>query len=622
MRKIGLSLAICACVNACSAPDAPTNFRDLNKNGLLDAYEDSSRTVDDRVEDLLAQMTIAEKAGQMFINRAIVNPDASLEYKAVGGPRRLHAPDAIDQRMMSHFNIFDIHGDPENLARWHNNLQSYAQDHTRLGIPVTIASDPRHHFGTSIFAFDATGFSQFPDTLGFAAIGDAALVERFADIVREEYIAVGIRLALHPQIDLATEPRWSRINGGFGESADLSAEIAAAYVRGLQTARLGGQSVAAMTKHFPGGGPQNEGLDPHFDFQKGQIYPGNLFDYHLQPFVAAIEAGTASMMTYYGIPVGQTSEDVAMAFNRDIVTGLLRDKYGYDGIICADWGVITDIAIGDGVIWPARAWGVEHLDRKARVKKALDAGIDQFGGETATDLIVELATEGAISQQRIDASVRRVLRQKFVLGLFDEPFVDIKAVVEKLGRLEYFQLGHETQRRSLTLLKNADGVLPLESDNFKVFVDNLNAAEVAPFADVVHAPEDADFAIVRIETPWYPVETDNPIARGFHHGDLNFKGERRQELLDLAATVPTIFVIYLDRPAVIPDITASSVALLGEYGASDRAVAEVLFGVANPEGKLPFEMPSSMQAVREQMPDVPGDSKDPLFEYGFGLSYE
>lgn len=414
---------------ACLHEQPVVDYRDLNKNERLDVYEDVRQPTEARVDDLLSQMTVAEKAGLMFIYRTTVNDDGRLDYLAATGPERLHAVSNIEQRKLNHFNVGDIPEDLATFAKWQNALQEYAETETRLGIPVTIASDPRHHFSTNIYAFTSSGFSQFPETLGPGAINDLDLVARFAEIVREEYVAVGIRLALHPQVDLATEPRWPRINGGYGEDASLSADIAGAYVRGLQGSTLSATSVATMTKHFPGGGPQNEGLDPHFEFQTGQVYPGQNFDYHLAPFEAAIEAGTAAIMPYYGIPVGQTSEDVAMAFNKDIITGLLREKYGYDGVICTDWGVITDITIGDNIPWAARAWGVEDLGRAERVGKVLEAGIDQFGGESAAELIVELHDSGRLSEARIDQSARRILRQKFDLGLFDDPYVDI-AVIE------------------------------------------------------------------------------------------------------------------------------------------------------------------------------------------------
>ena len=151
-------------------------------------------------------------------------------------------------------------------------------------------------------------FSQWPEPIGLAATGDAALVQQFGDIARQEYLAVGIRVALHPMADLATEPRWARINGTFGEDAELASRMVSAYIRGFQGEKLGPHSVACMTKHFPGGGPQKDGEDPHFSYGKDQVYPGNNFDYHLIPFEAAFQAGTAQIMPYYGMPVGTPSK--------------------------------------------------------------------------------------------------------------------------------------------------------------------------------------------------------------------------------------------------------------------------------------------------------------------------
>lgn len=599
-----------------------TAYRDLNDNDKLDAYEDLNQPVEARVNDLLAQMSLEEKAGMLFINGAPVNDDGSLEPKAgASGPaaRMKSATENMNTLKMTHFNIWSIPNDPAVFAGWYNRLQQYAEK-TRLGIPVTIASDPRHHFSNNIFSMSAEGFSQFCETLGFGAIGDEDLVRRFADIARQEYLAIGIREALHPQIDLATEPRWARISGGFGEDAEMTAKIVKAYILGMQGEALGEHSVACMTKHFPGGGPQNEGLDPHFEFQKGQIYPGNNFDYHLIPFEAAFEAGTAAIMPYYGVPVGQTDEDVAMSYNKTIITGLLREKYQYDGVVCTDWGLITDSQMGPDVVWPARAWGVEHLSEADRVLKILEAGVDQFGGENCPELVVQLVKEGRLSEERIDASVKRLLRQKFLLGLFDNPFVDETKVKDIVGKAEFRQLGIESQQRAMTLLKNDGKALPL-GEGLKVYIENIDSATVAAFATVVKTPKEADFAIIRLNAPWYPVETRNPFARGFHHGDLDFKGAEKAKILSLLKTVPTIVDIYLDRPAVIPEIAATSKALLANFGASDQALCEVLFGKAKPGGKLPFELPASMEAVRNQKPDVPRDSENPLFEYGFGLAY-
>ncbi len=571
------------------------DFRDLNKNGKLDVYEDPRQPVEARVEDLIRQMTLEEKAGLLFINGTVVNEDSSIEDKpGAQGPRA--AVTQIITKQMNHFNLWQIPG-ARVVARWYNKLQCFAEQ-TRLGIPITIASDPRNHFTRNIFSMAAIDFSQWCETLGFGAIREAELVKNFAEIVRKEYLAVGIRVALHPQIDLATEPRWPRISGTFGEDAYLTARLAKAYIEGLQGESLGAESVACMTKHFPGGGPQNEGLDPHFDFQKGQIYPGHNFDYHLIPFEAAFAAKTAAIMPYYGVPIDQTDENVAMSFNKAIITGLLREKYQFDGVICTDWGLISDVYMPN-TIWPARAWGVEHLSEVERVEKALDAGVDQFGGESYPEHVIELVKTERLSEERIDQSVWRLLRLKFQLGLFDRPFVDETKLPLVIGNPDSVAAGLASQRRAMTLLKNEEHVLPLKGQ-LKIFVKNIAPSIAAQYAEVVETPEASDFAILRLDTPWVPIATKNNFARGFHHGDLDFKGQAKADILDLLQRVPTIVVIYLDRPAVIPEINHSAKALLADYGASDIAVLDVIFGKVKPEGKLPFELPSSMDDNRLQ----------------------
>lgn len=598
-------------------------YRDLNKNNKLDVYEDIQQSVDARIEDLLTQMTLEEKAGMMFINEAPVSQDADPQGRVnLTGPaaRMATVVENMNALKMTHFNIWDIPADPSIFATWYNRTQEAAEK-TRLGIPITIASDPRHHLGKNVIGMSSTGFSQFCEMPGFAAIGDENLVKQFADIVRQEYMAIGIREALHPQIDLATEPRWARISGNFSEDAKLTARLVKPYIMGLQTSDLS-SGVACMTKHFPGGGPQKEGLDPHFAFQKGQIYPGKNFDYHLIPFEAAFQAGTAAIMPYYGVPTDQTNENVGMSYNKTIITQLLRKKYKYDGVVCTDWGLISDVPMGPGVVWDARAWGVEKLSPAERVYKIIDAGCDQFGGENKPDLVVQLVKEGKLSESRIDESMRRLLRQKFELGLFDQPFVDDKNVPLVIGRPEAKALGEKTQKISMTLLKNDKALLPLKKQKHKVYIENIDSATVAQYATVVSSPKEADFAIIRINTPWYPVETKNPFAASFHHGDLDFKGKEKDKIMALLKTVPTIVDIYLDRPAVIPEIAGGAAALIADYGASDKSVCEVLFGNAQPQGKLPFELPSSMEAVKNQKTDVPYDSVNPLYKFGFGLSYK
>lgn len=602
-------------------------FRDLNKNGNLDIYEDLRRQVSQRVEDLLSQMTLEEKAGCMFITMISMKPDGSVSEKpSLSDPfslMMLPASDMLFRKNMNHFNILYGTGKRE-MAIWYNNIQKLAE-RTRLGIPVTIASDPRNHFSVNPLAAALAGdFSMFPEPIGLAAIGDSATAARFADIARQEYLATGIRIALHPMADLATEPRWGRINGTFGEDANLSAKLTYAYIKGFQGDTLGPRSVACMTKHFSGGGPQKEGIDPHFKVQKGQVYPGNNFKYHLIPFEAAFRAGTASIMPYYGIPTDQASENVAFAFNKDIITGLLRNTYNFDGIVCTDWGVLTDWKVFGFTIMPARAWGMTDATVDQRAEKVLKAGCDMFGGEAIPDVIVKLVKDGRISETIIDSAVRRILKLKFVLGLFDNPFVDIEKAAEIVGNPEFKAAAEKAQRKSVVLLKNdtlmSKPVLPL-SKGLKLYPVNIDPAVVSEFGIVAGKPEDADFAIVRLKAPSYPLKGTGILGRLFSSGDLDFKGREKQQILDILKKVPSIVDIYLDRPAVIPEIAAASKGLFANFGASDRALLDIVFGVCQPVGRLPFELPSSMDAVRKQKEDLPYDSENPLFNFGFGLKY-
>jgi beta-glucosidase len=228
-------------------------------------YRDASLPVDKRVQDLLERMTMEEKAGQLF--QQIINM----------GPNGTYAngtTETVKGQFMTHFNLHGSITDVRMYAEWYNSLQELALQ-TRLGIPITLSSDPRHAFTNNVgTGFVAESFSQWPESLGLAAIGDAELVETFADIARQEYMAIGLRSSLHPQIDLATEPRWARIGGTMGESANLTAELVVAYIKGFTHGEFGTQSVTTVTKHFPGSGPVEGGEDSHFVYGKNATYPG------------------------------------------------------------------------------------------------------------------------------------------------------------------------------------------------------------------------------------------------------------------------------------------------------------------------------------------------------------
>ena len=584
---------------------------------MVQPYQDSSNSVENRVEDLLARLSVQDKAGLMFHDIIMIGPGGQLisSDSTFGRPA---TEVAIRDMRLNHFNLAGQVDDVRELVAWHNRVQELALA-TGPGIPVTLSTDPRHAFSNNPGTEALAGaFSQWPQSLGFAALGDAALMERYADIARQEYLAGGIRVGLHPQIDLATEPRWARIGMTFGEDADLTPRLVTAYIRGFQGAELGSASVATMTKHFPGGGPQQDGEDPHFAYGREQVYPGGQIEYHLKPFRAAIAAGTSQIMPYYGMPVGTDWEEVGFAFSHGVITDLLRNELGYDGIVCTDWGLISDSVIMDQPM-PARAWGVEHLSELDRAEKIIDAGCDQFGGESRPELVVELVRSGRVTEERIDQSVRRLLREKFVLGLFDEPFLDVDRAVATIGRADFVAEGEAAQRAAVVRLTTADSgpaTLPLGTDQ-AVYSENISSAAAARLGRAVDDPAVADLAVLRLNAPYEP--RPGGFEAFFHAGSLEFPAAERDRIVAICERVPTIIVLFLDRPAIVPEIAEAAAALLVEFGARDDAVVDLLLGEAQARGRLPFDLPSSTKAVTDSRSDVPYDTANPLFRFGDGI---
>lgn len=589
----------------------------IRHRAIDELVETPSSSIDDRVADLLSRMSLEDKCG-LFFHTLVGVGDPDEPHPMFGFPA---VRDLIESGI-THFNILGSAPDGRQFAKWHNDIQRIALARP-LAIPVTFSTDPRHHFTDNPMTQMMAGpFSQWPEPLGLAAIGSEELVETFADIARQEYLATGIRVALHPQVDLATEPRWARISATFGEDADLTCRLVASYLRGFQCAEFGAESVSTMTKHFSGGGPQKDGTDPHFSSGREQIYPGGNFAYHLKPFEAAIAAGTRQMMPYYGMPVGTEYEEVGFGFNEAIITGLLRERLGFDGIVCTDWGLIVDHPDA-GDIGVARAWGVEHLSVPERVLKAIEAGVDQFGGEECVDVLVALVRDGRVSEARIDESARRLLREKFLLGLFDDPFVDEDAAAITIGRKDFRAAGLQAQRDALTLLTNRNApsgspTLPLRR-GIRVYAEGISHETLSAYATPVHAPTDADVAVLRVQAPYEP--GGEGFAAFFHQGSLQFDGERLGHLIGICRQVPTVVDVYLDRPAVVAEIADSAAGLIANFGVTEGALLSVLFGDSPPLGRLPFDLPRSDAAVIASHSDVAFDTEDPVFRFGHGLRY-
>lgn len=607
-------------------PAADFAWRDLNGNGRLDPYEDPRLTPAERTADLLPRLSLEEKAGLMFHTVIEAGPDGTL-LETPGALSKSPTSTVVLGKRMNHFNVHAL-GRARDAARWANALQRLAAE-TPHGIPVTISTDPRHgFFENEGMSFAAGSFSQWPEPIGLATLGEDDIRE-FADIARREYLAVGIRMALHPQVDLASEPRWGRQLHTFGSDPERTARAVAAYIEGFQGAAIGAGSVACVTKHFPGGGPQQDGEDAHFPYGREQVYPGGAFDVHLGPFRTAIEAGTAGMMPYYGMPVGlerngEPIEAVGFGYNRQIVNGLLRDELGFDGIVVTDWELLND-NVAQGQVLPAKAWGVEHLTPAERILTVLDAGCDQFGGEECVDLLVELVRSGRVSESRIDESARRLLELKFRLGLFDDPFVDEDAAEDVVGCDEFRSAGFRAQADAVVVLRNAgrggSPLLPLApSADRRVYVEGMSRGEASALGVVVDTPEEADLAVLRIAAPFDPRD-DLLFESRFRQGSLEFRPGLIARLSRIAASVPVVLDVTLDRPAILTPLVPLSSVLLATFGTSDAALAAALTGDVVPRGILPFEIPRSMDAVRDSREDVPNDTADPLFPVGFSVPF-
>lgn len=609
-------------------------FRDLNKNGSLDKYEDWRLSVEVRVADLLAQMTDEEKTGLMVHaslmgftgpGGAVLDAPAAPRPGSPGGfrpPRRAGVEpmspasptDLVVRRNVRWILVRPAPGQPPDVtARFHNNMQEIAEG-SRLGIPIAFSSDPRHSGQQSAAGVAGTAgptISQWPEQIGFAAIGSANAVREFGHIAAEEYRAMGLAVALSPMADVVTEPRWNRISGTFGEDAQLAAQLVKAYVEGFQGRQLSPTSVLTVTKHFPGDGPVKDGLDPHNDYGQWQVYPGNNLEYHLRPFKAAFEAGTGAIMPAYAIPVGK--DTVGMAFSKIIITDMLRGQYGFDGVVITDW--LRNMP-----------WGVEGLTEKQRQQRIVDAGCDQIGGDNDPKYLTELVREGAISKARLNQSARRLLKPLFQLGLFENPYVDAERAKTIVASEDFVRAGQHAQTKSVVLLKNERDFLPLKKGP-RLYVEGLRREIAARYGAVVDDPKGADAAVIRVNAPYAVHQGGGSFFPGAKEGTLAFSGAENARELDaikrlVASGTPTVVCMYMDRPAVLSEFIGDARAVFAHFNVNDEALLDLITGRVSPTGKLPFDLPRDMESVTRQKEDVPHDLGNPLFRFGFGLSYK
>ena len=574
-------------------------------------------TAQTRADELLSRMTMEEKAGLLFHAMASIGPGGKVlgadDEPGVGGPTR-----QLIEAGISHFALMGP-ASPEDIARWHNEAQDIARQN-RLAVPITVSSDPRHgFFSNPATGAAANGFSQWPEHLGLAAVRDAGLVREHAEIVRQELTAVGIRVALGPTLDVASDPRWARTLGTFGAHPEVVSSLSQAYIEGLRGTSPA-EEVAAMIKHFPGGGAQKDGEDPHFPYGREQVWPGNRFNDHLQPFIDALRLGVTQIMPYYGMPVGlelngRPVEEVGFAFNGQIINELLRGQLGFEGIVCTDFTLVTDGHVF-GAPMRARAWGLEHLDREERVLAILNAGCDQLGGEASPELVVQLVADGRLSEARLNESARRILTEKFRLGLFDHAEVDVDAVASRVGTSTNRTKGLAAQRSSIVVTDDAESFLPL-TEGINVYAPGIDPATLTRYARVAPSPVEADVALIRIDAPFE--ERTEGMELFFRAGSLDFSASELERLSDLQGKVPTIVNVFLDRPALLGQLSRQVQAVTVDFGASDEALLDVIFGRAKRRATLPFEIAESMEQVTSRREDVSFEDMAPQYPYGHGI---
>lgn len=607
-------------------------FRDLDRDGKLSPFEDWRLDPQARAADIVGRMTVVEKAGAVLHGTAPVQGgpmSAGPAYDAQAAEvliLRGHVTSMITRMAIA----------PVDFAKENNRLQAIAAQ-GRLGIPLTISSDPRNHFqvvaGASVAA---AGFSQWPEPLGLGALDDADLTRRFAAQVRAEYRAVGITMALSPQADLATEPRWPRNNGTFGEdAAKVSAQVKA-YVQGLQGADRGlaPGGVATVVKHWVGYGAQVDGYDGHNHYGRFTDFTKGGFDQHVAAFQGAFEAGVTGVMPTYtiqnGLSInGKPVEPLGGGYSRQMLTDLLRQTHRFRGLVLSDWGITNDCnescLTGNPPQSPrdiAMPWGVEGLTKPQRFATGMLAGIDQFGGVEDNGPVLEALKSGLLPEKRLDEAVSRIMTLKFQLGLFENPFVDAAAAGTVFNKPDIQAQSRAAQAMALVVLENRLGRPMLATKGGRrLFLHGVDpqAALAAGFTPVDNAGQ-ADLALIRLAAPYQTLHPGYFFGRMQHEGDLDFKeGDAGLALLrQVAGKVPVIVAVYLDRPAILTNIKPHASVLIGEFGASDAALFDALTGKTEPKGRLPFALPSDMDSVRAQSPSLPLDIANPLYPAGAG----
>lgn len=593
-------------------------FRDLDHDGVLAPFEDWRLSPSERATDLVSRLTTEEKVGLLL--HGTLQATGPWGIAGHGEDYDLEKYDDLIARRFISAAISRLSIAPRELARRHNELQRIAAA-TRFSIPLSISTDPRNHFAELVgVSNQSEGFTKFPEFLGVGATNDPTLARAVGDVVRREYRAVGFHVALSPQADLATEPRWSRALGTFGANPARVSALAGAYVAGAQGGESGlhDESIACVVKHWVGYGASRDGFDGHNYYGRFTAFPAGRFQDHVDAFAGVFAVKVAGVMPTYTIAEGlvvdgEPVEPVGGGYSKVLLTDLLRNKIGYEGMILSDWAITKNANSATLTGVPAQGpqdiampWGVEDLSRPERYAKLMNAGIDQIGGEDDPQPMLDAIEQGLVSMARIDDAARRVLEQKFALGLFENPFVDEALVDAVVGCAEHVALAQRVQRASLVALGGDD--VSLRSGD-RVYAPDLDAAVLSArgFTPVTE-PSDATVAVLRMHTPFEILHPNFFFGSMMHEGSLEFQSDDPQvvRLREVAAQVPTIAVIFCDRPPTVGLVDELASRLVAEYGVSDDVIVDALRDDEQLTGVAPMTRPLSMAEVESH----PGDQHD------------
>ena len=593
-------------------------FKDLNDNGVLDAYEDWRLSPQERAENLLSLMTAEQKAAQMVHLTLVTQKDSWFNKNNVGFAlvyEYIFEPEEEEDGEESDETQTPI-SSARNAAMRTNEIQELSES-SELGIPVIFSMDTE---AGAAFVKDAT---YLPDEINQGAAGDAELVTRLNEVLKEELMAVGVRMALSPDADLITDPRWGRNQECYSEDVETVETMIAAAVKALQGENgLDENSVMATVKHFPGAGAQTNGVDG-----SPLTISEDSIDLHLAGFKAAIDADVAAVMPYgYStVPyLGGDAVDNSADQSAAVMTDLLRGELGYEGIIQTDWGL--------------------------NFVGAANAGADVLGGAgvRSTAQLVDGVDEALLTD-----ACRRILIAKFQMGLFENPYVDEEAAEEIIGSDEHKAVAKEAAAKSFTLVKY-ENAASLADQSFIVAgelasdVRCLNSGwtakepvEIAGTSILTALQEKAGADNVTYITSAEEVPADLSgvtavVVVGEKSGThdpawgaatLEFPEEQTALINALdKAGANVVAVVVMNRAYVLTPIVdaADSVLVVYRPGVTcgAEAVADCLFGETAITGRLPFQIPESMEQVLSQREDMPKDIENPLYEYGFGIDAE